>query len=145
MEPTDPPVRWNLPNPDPGQPAQGYPVLAGVEHVELFHAVPDIGTYCHHPHLAHYDDAFFATWSNDSVDEDGPGQRVLCSWSRDGITFDGVRAIRAGAPERRYEGKHKDRGFEYPSVVVTDAALWVIYSINKEDVAVSRVPGSALH
>jgi hypothetical protein len=35
-------------------------------------------------------------------------------------------------------------GFQYPSAVVAHDALWVIYSVGKEDVAVSRIPLSEL-
>jgi hypothetical protein len=39
---------------------------------------------------------------------------------------------------------HKGAGFQYPSAVVVGDALWVIYSVGKEDVAVSRVPLASL-
>lgn len=78
------PVTWDVPYPEPQQPAQGYPALHGVEHFELFHATPEVGVYCHHPHIAHHEGTFFATWSNHRYGEDGPGQRVLYSISQDG-------------------------------------------------------------
>jgi len=78
------PVRWNVPWPQKGKPAQGYPVLEGVAHAELFHATPDDGVYCHHPHVLHHEGTFFAAWSNHRWDEDGPGQRVLFAVSKDG-------------------------------------------------------------
>lgn len=81
------PVTWEVPYPDPDQPAQGYPVLDGCEHFELFHATPETGVYCHHPHITHQDGTFFATWSNHRDGEDGPGQRVLYSTSGDGCAW----------------------------------------------------------
>jgi hypothetical protein len=80
----DPPVQWRLPQPDKRKPADGYTPLEGVEHFELFHATPERGVYCHHPHITHHKGTFFATWSNHPTGEDGPGQRVLYSVSADG-------------------------------------------------------------
>lgn len=79
------PVHWNLPLPNPNLPAQGYPVLQGVEHVEIYHADGNTGLFSHHSQLLHHQGAFFAAWSNHPNDEDAPGQRVLCSISRDGF------------------------------------------------------------
>ncbi len=69
---------------------------------------------------------------------------LTISLSRDGVTFDRAAAIRHGAPKVRHRGRAKGPGFQYPSAVVVGDALWVIYSIGKEDVAVSRVPLAAL-
>jgi hypothetical protein len=69
---------------------------------------------------------------------------LVLSLSRDGVRFDGAAAIRSGAPPLRREGRAKVPGFQYPSAVVAHDALWVIYSVGKEDVAVSRIPLSEL-
>jgi hypothetical protein len=66
------------------------------------------------------------------------------SLSTDGKTFDWAAAIRHGTPPLRHPGLYKDRGFQYPSALVEGNALWVIYSINKEDVAISHIPLSEL-
>lgn len=60
--------------------------------------------------------------------------------SSDGKTFNWAATIRHGTPPLRYPGHAKNRGFQYPSALVVGKVLWVIYSINKEDVAISRVP-----
>jgi hypothetical protein len=80
------------------------------------------------------------------VPENAHGLRdpLVLSLSRDGKRFDRAAAIRAGSPEVRTAGSAKSRGFQYPSAVVARGALWVIYSIGKEDVAVSRIPLEAL-
>lgn len=62
---------------------------------------------------------------------------VALSW--DGMNFDWAAAIRHNAPPLRFS-ELRAPGYAYPSAVVADDALWVIYSIGKEDVAVSRVP-----
>jgi len=69
---------------------------------------------------------------------------LVLSLSRDGKTFDWAAAIRHGAPEVRFPGKAKTPGFQYPSAIVAGNALWVVYSIGKEDVAVTSIPLSAL-
>jgi hypothetical protein len=70
-----------------------------------------------------------------------PGRDPLVlSLSSDGVRFDRAFAIRSGAPPLRREGSAKVVGFQYPSAVVADGALWVIYSVGKEDVDVSRIP-----
>jgi len=66
------------------------------------------------------------------------------SLSKDGKRFDWAAAIRSDAPNVRTPGSAKGRGFQYPSAVVAEGALWVIYSIGKEDVSVSRIPLNAL-
>ena len=80
------------------------------------------------------------------VPESAHGRRdpLVLSLSRDGKRFDRAAAIRGGSPEIRSAGAAKSRGFQYPSAVVERDALWVIYSIGKEDVAVSRIPLTAL-
>ena len=76
------------------------------------------------------------------IDVSGPHSRdpLTISLSRDGKTFDWAAAVRHGTPPLRYPGHWKDHGFQYPSAIVVGKSLWVIYSINKEDVAVSRIP-----
>jgi len=80
----DPPVVWDVPWPDAALPVQGYPMLAGVEHFQIHHATPDTGMFSHHAHITATGGALLAFWSSHAVDEDAPGQRVLCSVSRDG-------------------------------------------------------------
>lgn len=193
-------IKWNLPYPIDGEEAAGYSVMEDVEHFELFHATPESGVYCHHPHITFHDGTYYAAWSNHRDGEDGPGQRILFSlsadgrdWSdweecfpaigevreadkcgrvltslnwvivndiayevvevhdnigfrtsKDGLSFDRAAAIRAGAPEIRHPGLHKGIGFQYPSVTIEGETLLAIYSIGKEDVAVSYVPLSGL-
>ncbi len=75
---------------------------------------------------------------------------LVLTVSSDGITFDRAWTIRSAAPALRYskppEGATrrgnlgKGAGFQYPHATVDKHNLWVIYSIGKEDVAVSRIP-----
>lgn len=69
--------------------------------------------------------------------------------SDDGITFGDMRVIEGDVPPRRYKGKWKDLGPQYLRGVAEWAgdassidknAIWVIYSMNKEDIWVGRIP-----
>ena len=65
---------------------------------------------------------------------------LVISVSRDGIVFDFAAAVRTGVPAIRVRGKGKGPGYQYPAAIVVGNDLWVLYSIGKEDVAISRVP-----
>lgn len=59
--------------------------------------------------------------------------------SRDGKLFDHALLIRGEPTKRRYDGKHKLDGWQYPHAVVWKNSLFTGYSVNKEDVAVTRI------
>ncbi|MBD3289693.1 hypothetical protein GF337_12880 [candidate division KSB1 bacterium] len=67
------------------------------------------------------------------------------SLSRDGLNFDRVAVIRFVPPPQRYKGRAKSIGFAYPHSVVVGDDLWVIYSVNKEDIQVTRIPINELY
>ena len=75
---------WRNPMPDPEKPAAGFPILDGVRHTTIFSPTREIGAYNHHPQIVNHDGQFHAIWSNHPCAEDGPGQRVLYSRSKDG-------------------------------------------------------------
>ena len=58
--------------------------------------------------------------------------------SQDGVRFDKAILLRTGQaddlPPRRYEGKYKTLGFNYPKAFIYNNSLYVSYSVNKEDV-----------
>jgi hypothetical protein len=64
----------------------------------------------------------------------------------DGATFDRLLCVHGEMNPQRYAGKYKDIGFQYVRGIVEgngvprDRALWLTYSVNKEDLWVSRVP-----
>ena len=65
---------------------------------------------------------------------------LAISLSRDGLNFDRMAVINFIAPMQRYEGKAKRaNGYQYPHSVVVGKYLWVIYSVNKEDIEVARI------
>lgn len=75
------------------------------------------------------------------------GRAMLAiSLSRDGLNFDRMAVIKFIAPEQRYEGKSKGaNGFQYPHSVVVGKNLWLIYSVNKEDIEVTSIPLAELY
>jgi hypothetical protein len=68
--------------------------------------------------------------------------------SDDGVTFQNPVALHRDLPQRRYEGLHKDPGVSYQRGLskwnndgsFKDNALWLVFSLNKEDICVIRVP-----
>ena len=70
------------------------------------------------------------------------GRTMLAiSLSRDGLVFDRMAILRFIAPPQRHEGVAKgSNGYQYPHSVVVGENLWVIYSVNKEDMEIARIP-----
>ena len=64
--------------------------------------------------------------------------------SKDGVTFDRAFVIRGEASKQRWEGLHKLAGWQYPSSLIWGDFLYVAYSINKEDVGITRIALSEL-
>ena len=64
--------------------------------------------------------------------------------SPDGQTFNRALLLRSGAPDdlppRRFEGRYKTQGYNYPKAMVSDNKLYVGYSVNKEDVVCTIIP-----
>jgi hypothetical protein len=67
----------------------------------------------------------------------------------DGCEFRDMRVIHGELPRRRYSGKYKDLGAQYvrglaewsnDGTFADKQVLWLIYSVNKEDIWVARVP-----
>jgi hypothetical protein len=68
--------------------------------------------------------------------------------SDDGVTFRGMRVMHGELPLQRYVGLDKNVGPQYVRGISEwssdgswkDDAMWVAYSVNKEDIWVSRIP-----
>jgi hypothetical protein len=70
---------------------------------------------------------------------------VVTVSSADASTFDTPFALRSGCPPMRISGvTGRGPGFQYPSAIVHNGRLYVLYSVNKEDIAISSVPLAAL-
>jgi len=64
--------------------------------------------------------------------------------SRDGVSFDRAWLVRGEPTSMKHEGQHKLDGWQYPNGLVWGDHLLVAHSVNKEDVALTRIPLSAL-
>lgn len=64
----------------------------------------------------------------------------------DGIVFDNMALVHAEVPARRFYGRWKDFGPNYTRGITENNGnppgedMWVTYSVNKEDIWVSRIP-----
>lgn len=68
---------------------------------------------------------------------------LVITLSTDGTLFDRAYLLRAGGkllPKQRYQGKYKRAGYSYPKSIVWKGNVYVSYAVNKEDIAVSRIP-----
>jgi len=74
---------------------------------------------------------------------------MVVTTSDNGITFRDMRVVHGELPPPRYAGKAKDTGPQYLRGVAEWAgdatefdktAIWVVYSVSKEDIWISRIP-----
>jgi len=70
----------------------------------------------------------------------GGRQLLGISLSDDGLNFDRSALLHFLAPPRRYAGRAKAVGYQYPHSVVVENDIWVLLSVNKEDIMVIRIP-----
>ena len=92
--------------------------------------------------------AFFISNPNTvpSVTHPSIGRRnpLAISLSADGRLFDRAYSIRNTPTAMRFQGVNKANGWQYPTAVAWGKHLYVAYSINKEDVGVTRIALAAL-
>ncbi len=74
---------------------------------------------------------------------------MAATTSDDGITFRDIRVVHGEVPPQRYAGRAKDTGPSYfrgvaewggDAPTLDKSAIWVVYSVGKEDIWVSRIP-----
>ena len=73
----------------------------------------------------------------------GPGKDrslLILATASDGFTFDQAWTLRKDPPDRRFDGKAKTLGYNYPKAFVDEDYLYVAYSVNKEEIALTRLP-----
>lgn len=80
------------------------------------------------------------------INNPGPHHRryLTIALSQDGKTFDRAFMIHGKRIRHRHGGRTKSLGWQYPNALVWKDYLHVAYSINKEDLGVSRIPLTAL-
>lgn len=72
---------------------------------------------------------------------------LVLTLSNDGNVFDRAFLLRAGGdnlPEQKFSGRYKSVGYSYPKSIVWQDFVYVSYAVNKEDIAITRVPVSGL-
>ena len=72
----------------------------------------------------------------------GPGKdrsSLILATASDGKNFNQVWTLRENPPERRFDGKAKTLGYSYPKAFIDKDFLYVAYSVNKEEIAVTRL------
>jgi hypothetical protein len=90
-------------------------------------------------------DGRYALIYNPNMDDDHRFPLAIVTGD-DGILFDQMLCIQGEVPARRFAGKYKDFGSQYNRCVeegngrTPGPDLWDTYSINKEDIWVTRVP-----
>ncbi|MCA9218417.1 MAG: exo-alpha-sialidase [Planctomycetales bacterium] len=90
-------------------------------------------------------DGRYALIYNPNVDDDHRWPLAIVT-SDDGILFDDMLCVHGEVPPRRFAGRYKDFGPQYNRCVAEGNGespgddLWVTYSVNKEDIWVSRIP-----
>ena len=74
---------------------------------------------------------------------------LVMVFGNDGIHFSNMRVVHGEYPPLRYPGKSKDFGYQYVRGVAAwssdhsfadTTAVWMIYSVHKEDIWLSRIP-----
>lgn len=95
-------------------------------------------------------DGRYALVYNPNIDDDHRWPLAIVTGD-DGITFDNMLCVHGEVPPRRFIGKYKDFGPQYNRMVeegngkTPGTDLWVTYSVNKEDIWVSRIPVPVRH
>ncbi len=59
--------------------------------------------------------------------------------SEDGVAFTRAFVVRSEPTRMRFPGKNKLDGWQYPAAVAWNGWLYIAYSINKEDIGITRV------
>lgn len=66
--------------------------------------------------------------------------QLVLGLSRDGVLFDRAFLLRSEPTSMRFEGEHKLDGWQYPHALSWKRHFYVAYTINKEDVGITRIP-----
>jgi hypothetical protein len=92
-------------------------------------------------------DGRYALIYNPTEDYDGYHRWPLAIVTGDdGILFDNMLCVQGEVPARRFAGRAKDFGSQYNRAIeegngqTPGTDLWVTYSMNKEDIWISRIP-----
>jgi len=76
---------------------------------------------------------------NNAVPKRGNRSLLTLGLSKDGVVFDQAWIVRGEPTKMRHPGRSKANGWQYPHAISWKGSFFVAYSINKEDVAVTRI------
>jgi len=77
---------------------------------------------------------------NNATNKQFDRSALVMTLSNDGRKLTRGMIVRSEPTKMRFDGKHKLDGWQYPHAHVWGDYLYVIYSVNKEDVFVTRIP-----
>lgn len=124
------PVHWSVPWPQQGKADYGYPLLPRVQTFQIYHATPLTGEYSHHPQIGHFQGTFYASWSNQQWYEDGPGQRVVCSFSKNGTKWQPPFVCLPSMSGMRKHRLYYGRVLTPEAWVAVDGKMYVVGEVN---------------
>lgn len=76
---------------------------------------------------------------NNAMPKRGNRSLLTLGLSKDGVVFDRAWIVRGEPTKMRHAGRSKANGWQYPHAISWKDSFFVAYSINKEDVAVTRI------
>lgn len=76
---------------------------------------------------------------NNATNKQFDRSALVMTLSKDGRKLTRGMLVRSEPTKMRFEGKHKLDGWQYPHAHVWSDYLYVVYSVNKEDVFVTRI------
>lgn len=89
-----PVVRWTVMQDSPDFVYIDEDFQDNLEHITLYHAVPEEGTWNHHTMIFLHNNVLYASWDQQKADENGPGQHGLLRRSHDhGLTWGPVEEL----------------------------------------------------
>lgn len=121
-------VAWDLPAGDLRLENAGYADAPESESSLIYLATPEDGAYHHHPVLLHHDGIFYGAFSECRSGEDGPGQRVRVTTSRDGRTWGRSTLAVHALDDYALDWKESGRMSTPIAWIVVDAQAWLISS-----------------
>jgi hypothetical protein len=151
------PISWNPPGTfNPETPGLGLPPLEGVAHTLLYDPLPsrcelDYGGTGRYESLRHGTSSHAMPVAGELPDgrpwiicNNQSRRDMYLALSNDGRTFDSTWLLMHNPRMVSDDGMHKGGGPQYFQAVTVGGNIWVVYSITKEQVGISRISISLL-
>jgi hypothetical protein len=125
----DPEKMWVVEAGDLRLPQAGYKLVPGIKSHLIYLAKPSDGAYHHHSSLTYHNGIFYAAFSEGSSGEDGPGQRVRITTSRNGKIWNESTLALDALDDYSLDWKEVGRMSTPISWVIVDDRVWVICDV----------------